>query len=800
MWSGWSRVAVLSAVAASLIVAAAVTAGAQGADTFGDIDEAGVHARSVEALAEAGIVEGTGCGEGRFCPDEPIDRWVMAVWLVRAVDGREPSPTSVSRFADVASGRWWVPHVERLAVLGITSGCATGPARFCPDDSVTRAQMATFLTRAFGLEAAPSAGFADTAGNVHAANIDALAAARITAGCRTAPLRYCPKGAVTRAQMATFLARALGLIPLPEVAQPTAAAGGRIAYVSYGAIYVADDDGSDEKRLTIDNSNPGDDFVGDFNLAWHDRDPAWSPDGTRIAFIRDDFRDDFSKSELFIMGSDGDNVQKVGSEDLRSPDWSASGNPSWSPDGTRIAVAGRGLRISSKWRGSFDMVDNIFVVDHDGHNVRRLTYDGGWGPSWSPDGTRIAFTKSTGVYATDIFVMDTNGHNVRRLTYGGGWGPSWSPDGTRIAFTSNEEVFVMNADGTGRRQLTYNGGSSPDWSPDGSRIAYESTHLFVNPYSDWHIYAEAESHGIIVMNLDGTGVQRIADGAGSPEWAPSPTADKPLIETPTSSPTKFSAISVGFYHSCGLRTNGTVACWGNDDLGQRSSPTGTFTTVSAGATHSCATRSNGTVACWGDNYFGEASPPRSATFTTVAAGFGHSCGIRTDGRVTCWGSNYDGQVSAPTGTFTAISAGTTHSCAIRTDGSVTCWGSDSAGQVSAPTGTFIAISAGTTHSCAIRTDGSVTCWGSDSAGQVSAPTGTFIAISAGTTRSCAIRTDGSVTCWGSDSAGRASPPTGTFLDIATHGHTCGISSDGSAACWGSNNYFGQITPPETYNR
>ena len=225
--------------------------------TFDDIDEAGGHAPSVEALAEAGIVEGTECGGGGFCPNEPIDRWVMAVWLVRAVDGREPSPTSVSRFADVDSGRWWMPHVERLAVLGITSGCTTGPARFCPGDSVTRAQMATFLTDAFGLGAAPPAGFADTADNFHAANIDALAAAGITAGCTTDPLRYCPKKAVTRGQMATFLARALGLVPLPDIAEPTPP---RLAYSrvfgSVSSVVVADADGSGYRSHAAGASGP----------------------------------------------------------------------------------------------------------------------------------------------------------------------------------------------------------------------------------------------------------------------------------------------------------------------------------------------------------------------------------------------------------------------------------------------------------------------------------------------------------------------------------------------------------------
>ena len=109
----------------------------------------------------------------------------------------------------------WLPHIERLAELEVTTGCLVIPLRFCPDRSVDRAEMATFLERAFDLEAADPAGFADTAGNFHEANIDALAAARITAGCASEPRRYCPDQPVTRAEMATFLARALGLVEIP---------------------------------------------------------------------------------------------------------------------------------------------------------------------------------------------------------------------------------------------------------------------------------------------------------------------------------------------------------------------------------------------------------------------------------------------------------------------------------------------------------------------------------------------------------------------------------------------------------
>ena len=176
-------------------------------------DTAGnAHAAALEALAERGILDGTGCAVYRICPDQEIERWTMAVWLVRAIDGPDPPAVDGSTFDDVDEDVWWAPYVERLAALRITEGCTTGPLRFCPEAPVSRAQMASFLVRSFDLDPAPSAGFGDTAGNPHEAAIDTLAEAGVTLGCHKDPLRYCPARPVTRAQMATFLARALGLV------------------------------------------------------------------------------------------------------------------------------------------------------------------------------------------------------------------------------------------------------------------------------------------------------------------------------------------------------------------------------------------------------------------------------------------------------------------------------------------------------------------------------------------------------------------------------------------------------------
>ena len=173
---------------------------------------AGVHQGAVEALEEAGLLGGTECGPNRFCPEDPIQRWVMAMWLVRLIDGPDAEPDGAPRFADVEPDGVSAPFIERLAELEITLGCQTEPELlYCPDEEVRREEMASFIARALELPAPESpADFADVAPDgAHSVNIQALYAAGVTRGCRTEPeLLYCPGRSTSRAEMASFVNRA----------------------------------------------------------------------------------------------------------------------------------------------------------------------------------------------------------------------------------------------------------------------------------------------------------------------------------------------------------------------------------------------------------------------------------------------------------------------------------------------------------------------------------------------------------------------------------------------------------------
>jgi len=142
---------------------------------------------------------------------------------------------------------------------------------------------------------------------------------------------------------------------------------------------------------------------------------------------------------------------------------------------------------------------------------------------------------------------------------------------------------------------------------------------------------------------------------------------------------------------------------------------GTFSQVSSGQFHTCGVQTDGTLACWGDDSFGQASPP-DGTFSQVSAGASHTCGVLTDGAIACWGYNFFGQASPPDGTFSQVSAGGLHTCAVQIDGTPSCWGDDSYGQATPPPGGLGPV--GDTTSPAITVPANIIAEATESRGAV----------------------------------------------------------------------------------
>lgn len=186
-----------------------------GAASDGFVDtQASVHADSIDRLAAAGIT--AGCNpptNNQFCPDDPVTRGQMAAFLTR---GLELEPAATDFFND-DDGISFEADINKLAAAGITGGC-NPPTRdnYCPWNTVTRGQMAAFLARALDLPETDTDFFNDDDGIVFERDINRMAAAGITSGCNP-PTKdhYCAGENVTRAQMATFLTRALELPPAP---------------------------------------------------------------------------------------------------------------------------------------------------------------------------------------------------------------------------------------------------------------------------------------------------------------------------------------------------------------------------------------------------------------------------------------------------------------------------------------------------------------------------------------------------------------------------------------------------------
>ncbi len=309
------------------------------------------------------------------------------------------------------------------------------------------------------------------------------------------------------------------------------------------------------------------------------------------------------------------------------------------------------------------------------------------------------------------------------------------------------------------------------------------------------------------------------------------------------------SITTGTRHTCAVRHDERVFCWGANASGQlgtndvldRSTPT--FVNgvtegiaLSAGAAHTCLLQHSGSVWCWGDNHAGQVGGTQNDVKTprrielvqsvvAIASGGATNCGLQSDGLVICWGAKI-GQIAsfAPITDLTdvtAVSVGNQFVCALRIDGSVWCWGNDNAvGRALTPQlvqglPPVRSISAGGQHACAVDTDRRLWCWGENQHGQVAPDDArtrildpiqradNIASVTAGFSMSCARNVAGSTNCWGDNRYGQLASPDSTVREARIDGYddgfslvaggnfSCALLKYVSVRCWGSNEY-GQL--------
>lgn len=383
------------------------------------------------------------------------------------------------------------------------------------------------------------------------------------------------------------------------------------------------------------------------------------------------------------------------------------------------------------------------------------------------------YVYTTGNSSNAVSILDTTNNSITTTANIGSnqWGVAVHPNGRffYVARGADELRVFRTSDNVQVAQVDVGSGTR---SPTG---------ISLTPSGNFAYVANRGTASVTVVNTVTNTVAATVGSANAP-YALGEAIQRPLFGQ--------GSIATGQYHSCRVRADQTVDCWGRNDFGQATAPAGTFTQVVAGSAHSCGLRTDGSVSCWGNNVYGQATPLAGTNFQRLASGARHVCGVRTDSSVACWGENDQGQATPAAGTnFQDIAAGSSHTCGLRSTGAITCWGRSAESQLAVPAGSYIDVVAGSAFACGLRADGTVGCWGDATGGKTIPPAGAFAELTAQANFACGLRIGGNAECWGADAQGETLVPGPGHAAIAAgRSHTCALKPLGVAECWGWNLY------------